>query len=46
MRGRALLMLACGVPEISLIKEKGLAHISLEGVGKGSRMPHPLISEE
>jgi hypothetical protein len=39
-------MLACGVPEISLIKEMGPAHISLEGAWKGSRMPHPLISKE
>jgi hypothetical protein len=39
-------MLACGGPEILLLKEMGLAHISLEGAGKGSRMPHPLISVE
>jgi hypothetical protein len=39
-------MLACGVPEISMLKEMGPAHISLEGDGKGSRMRRPLISEE
>lgn len=39
-------MMACGVPEISLLKEMGPAHILLEGDGKGSRMLHPLISEE
>lgn len=39
-------MLAYGVPEISLLKEMGPVHTSLEGAGKGSRMQHPLISEE
>jgi hypothetical protein len=39
-------MLACGVPEISLLKEMGPARILLEGAWKGSRMRRPLISEE
>jgi hypothetical protein len=39
-------MLACGGPEISLLKEMGPTHILLEGDEKGLRMPHPLISEE
>jgi hypothetical protein len=39
-------MLACGGPEILMLKEMGPAHISLEGAGKGLRMRRPLISEE
>jgi hypothetical protein len=46
MRGRAQWMLACGVPEILMLKEMGLAHFSLGGAGKGLRMRRPLISEE